>query len=115
MHFTTFVPLALGAMATVCAAPMNSKRAFEVATTFTDANFSGDSKFIIVNSIPSECVALDPNDSLTSVRVEIFFKCTFFVDGGCSGDSFEVNASSNPNVGDQFNDKISSMQCFSNA
>ncbi|KAK7688241.1 hypothetical protein QCA50_008611 [Cerrena zonata] len=90
---------------------------FNVGTVWTDANMGGSAGSITVDGIPSSCRNFIAPfiDSISSIQVESGIRCVFFVDSNCNGAQLTVqNGAFVANLaGTNFQDSISSVQCFS--
>ncbi|KAK7692587.1 hypothetical protein QCA50_004217 [Cerrena zonata] len=91
---------------------------FNVGAVWTNANRGGSAGFLNVGGIPSGCRGfVSPFiDSISSLQVDSGFRCVFFVDANCQGASLTVRdgAFVSNLDGTNFQDSLSSFQCFAN-
>ncbi|KAK7689165.1 hypothetical protein QCA50_007856 [Cerrena zonata] len=91
---------------------------FNVGAVWTNANKGGTAGFINVGGIPSGCRNfVSPFiDSISSLSVDKGFRCVFFIDANCNGASITVrDGAFVANLdGTNFQDSLSSFECFAN-
>ncbi|KAK7689162.1 hypothetical protein QCA50_007853 [Cerrena zonata] len=91
---------------------------FNVGAVWTDANMGGNAGFLNVDAIPSGCRNFVPafTDDISSIEVDPGFLCVFFIDINCGGAAITVeNGAFLPDLnGSNFQDSLSSFECFAN-
>ncbi|KAF7357175.1 hypothetical protein MSAN_01312200 [Mycena sanguinolenta] len=87
---------------------------FVTAKACTNPGMSGSCGNVSVTGIPSSCLNFIAsfNDVISSIQVNPGFSCKFFVDPGCSGAVLTVTGTANDLSGTNFDNSISSVQCF---
>ncbi|KAJ7698482.1 hypothetical protein B0H14DRAFT_785063 [Mycena olivaceomarginata] len=87
---------------------------FSTGRVCVNPSLGGACGTLFASSIPSQCLNFFASftDDISSIQVISGFACEFFVDPNCSGAVLTVTGTVNDLAGTNFQDSISSFQCF---